>query len=89
MSHLITCEVGGVPRAYYLDDTGKPWEQKKLELSAGIEEVGGITVSRVDPPFHPSKGNAWVGQFRDLDSVLEFIHCLRGEKIKVIPAHVT
>ena len=80
---LITCFVNGKWRKYRVKDTGVPFERKNFEYSAGSQEVGGLCVSRCDPPFSPEKGNGWVGNFPDMETVMNFIRCLRAGSVTV------
>lgn len=83
MTKSITCFVNGKWRKYLVIDTGKPHETHKLELSAGTISTGGLEVFRNDPPFSIKKGNAFVGNFPDMQTIMNFIYCLRAGNIKV------
>ena len=80
---LITCFVNGKWRKYLVKDTGSPHKTVKNEYSAGCREAGGLELFRNDPPFSPEKGNAWVGNFPDMETVMNFISCLRAGHIKI------
>lgn len=82
-SKLITCFVNGKWRKYLVVNTGEPHKTVKNELSAGCRDEGGLEVFRNDPPYSVSAGNAFVGNFPDMETVMNFIHCLRAGHIKV------
>jgi hypothetical protein len=84
LHYVIACEVSGENRYYHAIDTGEPWKQMVFTDSSERQEIGGLSVHRGDKHYHPELGNGWVGQFQELDSVLEFIKCLRGRNIEVI-----
>jgi len=79
----IRCSVNGKWREYLVIDTGEPFEIRKQELSAGTIHTGGFEVFRNDSPFSPSKGNAFVGNFPDMETVTSFLRCLRAGNISV------
>ena len=83
MKKLITCFVNGKWRKYLVIDTGEPHQSIKNELSAGRREIGGLELFRNDPPFSLEKGNAFVGNFPDMPTVMNFIHCLRAGNISI------
>lgn len=83
MRKCISCVVNGKQRQYEVRDTGIPFERRKLLLSAGCKEVGGLYVVRTDPPFSAEKGNGWVGNFPDMPTVLDFLRGLRAEQRKI------
>ena len=77
---VVTCFVNGKWRKYQVKDTGHPVTRFG---TGGEYTTGGFEVHRLDPPFSPAKGNAYVGNFDDMQRVLQFIHCLRASNIKV------
>ena len=77
---IVTCFVNGKWRKYQVKDTGEPVTRYG---TGGEYTKGGLEVHRLDPPFHPSKGNAYVGNFQDMPAAMQFIHCLRAGHIKV------
>jgi hypothetical protein len=82
-NRLITCFVNGKWRKYLVIDTGNPHRSIPNELSAGKHEEGGLELFRNDPPFSPAAWNAFVGNFPDMETVMNFIHCLRAGHIRV------
>jgi hypothetical protein len=80
---LITCFVNGKWRKYLVIDTGESHRSVPNELSAGKREEGGLEVFRNDPPYSVKAGNAFVGNFPNMETVMNFIQCLRAGHIKV------